>query len=358
MAQAIVQLGSDNEGVNADRRTKEAALFMGQSIGNPMPGVPNVSAPRLPLPPTTEALRTLDPRLYDQFNTLKVTRPEPLDTSSKITNVLGQMAAGAMGAKNAGDLLLGAGAGAGAGATQNIRQIRKEDAEYKEKEDDLKKFLMNMGLRKGEAEAQAANAGIQARNLDRGLLHQVQTAQAKLDTEAKNRLAEIQHQIDWKKWDYFNPQIVPSKDGVTVVTKAQDGGIKVDQHKGNEMDSMADKMRDAAAVYGKDSSAVEAMRYMALAKQGEPFVKRQIMRDMFEKDMHREVLGDTAYKALEKEAEKGLDPTLRGKVEDWNAAKKQRMLDLFWSQRPPDEAWLLPMYKRGHLGAQMLARPE
>jgi GH24 family phage-related lysozyme (muramidase) len=358
MAQAIVALGSDNDGVNADRRAKEAALFMGAPVGNPMPGVPNIGAPQLPLPPTTEALRTLDPRLYDQFNTLKVTRPEPLDTGSRITNVLGQMAAGAVGAKNAGDLLLGAGAGAGAGATQNIRQMRKEDADYKEKEDDLKKFLMQMGLRKGEAEAQAANAGIQARNIDRGLLHQVKTQQAQLDQSAKNKLAEIQSELDWKKWERFEPQIKADKDGVTVVTRQPNGGIKIDQHKGNEIDAMADKIRDTAAIAGKDSASVEALRYMALSKQGEPFVRRQIMRDMFEKNMSREVLGETAYKALEKEAEKGLDPGLRGKPEEFDSQKKQRMLDLLWAQKPPDEAWLMPMYKRGHIGAQMLARPE
>jgi len=275
-----------------------------------------------------------------------------------MANVLAQMAAGASGAKNLGDLLAGAGAGAAAGAAENIKGRRNEEKAYGEKEDALKRLLAQVGVDKAEAETRGENYRISAKNEDNRLLNLVQTEQAKLDTAAKNKIEEHKNAADWKKWELFQPQIKADKDGVTIIERNPQGGMKVTVQKGNEMDAIADRMGDFEKVYGKGSEAAEALRYAALTKQGEPYVRRQIVRDMVTKGQAVDVLGPDQYKALEKEAEKGVDPKLMAKPEDYNAAKQQRMIDLLWGQlQGKDEAWLPKMLEKGNFGARLLAQP-
>jgi hypothetical protein len=316
-----------------------------------------LQAPQLPIPSPTVPLQGLNPAAFDKFNALTVAAPVPLTTGDRLTTVLGSMAASAAGAKNMGDFLLGMGAGAGKGAAANIATMRGDTKEAQEKQFALDKLQAQVGVDKAQAEQQGKNYGISAKNEDARLLNLVATEQAKLDAAAKNKVEELKNDLDWKKWQMFQPQIKADKDGVTIITRQPDGSMKVDMQKTNDMDAMADRMKDAAAVYGKDSGTVEALRYMALAKQGEPWVRRQIMRDMVEQNHLRSALGEDQFKKLEKEAEKSLDQTLRGKPEEWDAQKKKRMSDMLWGMNLPDEAWLPYMLKQKNFGALMMARP-
>lgn len=361
IAKSIEGLAGHNEGVNASRRMHEAAIARGAAMTGAqagMPGVPNITAPQLPIPGATTPLQGLDPKAFDRFNTLAVTRPPPMDTSDRITTVLANMAANAAGGKNFADVLLGAGAGASAGAAKNIAQERGEAKEFANENFDLQKLLAGVDVQKAEAAQQGANFKISAGNQDNQLLQQVKTEQAKLDAAAKNKVAEIQNEVDWKKWQLFQPQIKADKDGVTVIERTPEGGMKVTVQKGNEMDALADRIKDAGAAFGKDSASVDMLRYAGLARQGEPFVRRQIMRDMVDRNLVRGAVGEDQFKKLEKEAEKGLDQSLRGKPEEWDSQKKQRILDILWSQKLPDETWLPYMLKQGNFGAAMLARPN
>jgi len=323
-----------------------------------MPGAPDYRSPQLPLPGATVPLKGLPPNAFDAFNQLKVTRPEAMGTGDRITNVLAQMAAGAAGAKNIGDVLAGAGAGAAAGAAENIKGRRSEERAYGEKEDALRKLLAQVSVDKAQAETQGQNYQIAAKNKDNELLNLVKTEQAKLDTATSNKIEEHKNQIAWDKWKMFQPQLVPTKDGLMIVERNEQGGMKATVQKGNEMDALADKMGDFEKIYGKGSEAAEALRYAALTKQGEPYVRRQIVRDMVSKGQVVDVLGPDQAKVLEKEAEKGVDPKLMTDAKAYAAAKQQRMIDLLWGQlQGKDEAWLPKMLEKGNFGARLLAQP-
>jgi GH24 family phage-related lysozyme (muramidase) len=361
---AVIQgLGADNDGVNARRRLAEANMWDGS--GNPMPGTPDLSAPRLPVPGATTPLKGLPANAFDQFAQLGVTRPPPRNPVDNVVAILGAMAGGASGAKNVGDLLTAVGGAGGQQAAKNANLSREEGKEFSQREDAMKRFQAEIGVRKAEAETQAENYRIEAQNRDKTLLNTVATEQAKLDTAAKNRMNELKNELDWKKWERFEPQVKIDKDGVTVVKRKPDGSIDITSTRGKDMDAQAEAIRNAATIYGKDSAAVNALRYQALGQAGEPYVRRQVMKDMVDDNAVVDILGPEQYKVLEKEAEKGLDPALRGK-EEYDAQKKQRMVDLLWQQlkgkdaedqAKKDNLWLLPMLRRGNPGAAMLAQP-
>lgn len=325
---------------------------------NPMPGAPDISAPRLPIPGATTPLKGLPENAFDQFAQLGVTRPPPRNPVDNIVAILGAMSGAAAGAKNAGDLLAAVGGAGGAQAQKNVLTSREEGKEFSQREDAMKRFQAEIGVRKAEAETQAENYRIQAQNEDKRLLNTVATEQAKLDTAAKNRVEELKSEINWKKWARFEPEIKIDKEGVTVVKRKPDGSMDVTMTRGQDMDAQAERMRNAATIYGKDSATVDVMRYQALAQAGEPFVRRQIMKDMVDNNQAIDVLGPEQYKGLRKEAEKGVDIKLQGKPEEYEAQVKQRMVDLLWQQlQGRDDVWLPKMLQKGNVGAAMLARP-
>lgn len=373
IAKSIEGLKGHNKGINSERRQQEADLIRGTTGLNTaasnafaMPTPRERVAPNLPLPGQTEALKGLDPKVFEALLGLKPTAMNKLSTGDKIGMILGSMAKGAQGAKNMGDLLLGMGAGGGAGASANIMLERGDQEKFNQAKDALAKLAAQTEVSRGEAAQQGQNYQIQARNRDNDLLNQVKTEQAKLDTAAKNAMAEVGDRFDLKKWEYFQPQVHATSDGVTVITRTPQGGLKVNSTKLNDMKADAERITEAAKLFGKDSKVVDTMRYTALREKGEPYMRQQILQDAVEGNHIASILGDEEYKKLEVAAKKGIPPVLLGKPEEYTKELKERMTALLWEKFNPksaderkkiDNLWLPYMLQKGNIGAAMLAQP-
>jgi hypothetical protein len=318
-----------------------------------------ISAPQLPIPGATEALKGLDPRVFAMLQALQPTAMPKLSTGDKIANVLGEMAGGAKGAKNIGDVLLGAGAGAGRGATENIMTERGDLARFNQQKDALARLAAETEVEKGRAAQQGENYQIQARNRDKELLNQVATEQAKLDTAAKNRMAEIGTDFDREKWKLGLPQPHITSEGISVVTRTPEGGIKVDTTKWDSLKSEAEKMEQTikANLGDKAAPAVQMLRYQNAARAGEPYIRMEIARDMIDKNEYAQVLGPTAAKKLEEDAKKAVPiGRMATDPKQYDKDLKAKMLEIFLSSKPSDQVWLPKMFELGNFGAMMLRR--
>jgi hypothetical protein len=326
------------------------------SSANNMPGVPGLVAPQLPKPGLMQPHVGLSPEAYDRFNALRVIMPPPLETSDRITNVLAQMAAGARGAKNVADVMLGAGAGAGAGAAANVARDRGELEKGSERSQRLMEMLAGVGVDQAKAAQQGANFGVDAANVNTANLNQVQTKQAELDAATKNKLAEIGHTLDMQKWQLGLPDIKPTKDGgFSTVVRMPDGTTKITVQKSQDMEEMAKKAREAETVFGKGSPMASTLKYQALENAGgEAAVKREVLSDLVAGNHVESVLGQDEYKKLNTEAEKGIDPSLRGKIEEFDKERKRRLVDLLVSKNIPDSVYVPYMAKTGNYGAVRL----
>jgi hypothetical protein len=269
------------------------------------------------------------------------------------------MAGGAKGAKNIGDVLLGAGAGAGRGATENIMTERGDLARFNQQKDALARLAAETEVEKGRAAQQGENYQIQARNRDKELLNQVATEQAKLDTAAKNRMAEIGTDFDREKWKLGLPQPHITSEGISVVTRTPEGGIKVDTTKWDSLKSEAEKMEQTikANLGDKAAPAVQMLRYQNAARAGEPYIRMEIARDMIDKNEYAQVLGPTAAKKLEEDAKKAVPiGRMATDPKQYDKDLKAKMLEIFLSSKPSDQVWLPKMFELGNFGAMMLRR--
>lgn len=354
IASAVEALGTDNDGVNAKRRADEAAIIRGTGNVMPqMPGVPNLTSAQIPIPSAIKAQQGINPQVFDEFAKAKPTATEPMTTGDRITNVLAHMAAGAQGGRNWADVLLGAGGGAAKGAAGNIATERGEKKSDAEKLREFQQMLAGVGVRKEGARVEGENFKTQAENLSSQQLYERNVQQANIDNETKNKLEGLKNQVDWKKFELFQPQITASKDGVTLVQKNPDGTIKIETTKTNEMDAAADRIKDAGQIFGKDSAVVSALQYEQLGKMGEPYVRRQMLRDMVEGNHAKDILG-SQYEELKKKAEAGIPVTLMGKPEEHKKQFDARMVDLLWQLQLPDQAWIPLMAQRGNYGAKRM----
>jgi GH24 family phage-related lysozyme (muramidase) len=364
IADAVEGLQTDNKGINADRRKHEANILRGTAdLNAPTPNAfaypnrPTITAPQLPIPGQIQPLQGLDPHAFDALKALAVSRIAPMSTSDRITNVLAGMAGGAIGAKNVGDVLLGAGAGGGAAAGKNIATERGEEKQFLERQDLMKRFQGEVGVREAEAKQQGVNYKTSATNENTRLLNQVKEEQAKLDAAAKNKMEEIGSNFDLQKFQYFMPQAHVTSDGVSVITRKPDGSMNVATTKLNDMKQTAEQIESAtkAAVGDKNAPAVQMLKYKALEQQGTPWVKMEIARDMVNNNDLPDVLGAEQYKKLEDEAKKALPNTLMATdPKGYEQKRKDKLLELFWRQKVPDQLWIPKMAERNNFGAIML----
>lgn len=367
---AIAERAGDNDGVNAKRRMDEARIAAGGEVtgqsgtGLPFPGAPSFVAPSLPAPPTIQALRGVDPSLYDTFKTERVIMAPPLSTGERITNVLANMAAGARGAKTAADVLLGAGAGAGRGATENIAQERGELQRGAEKSSALNRFFADVGVRQGEAAVQGANFQTDATNKTASLQHAVATAQAKADADTKNAIEEAKSKLDLAKWNAFIPQVSSTAGGILTTRRNPDGSADITFQKTDDIKADADKYKSIETQYGKGSPMAQAARYNALEKTGNKFSYGWALLDDFvDKGWVANALPQKDFQALQTEAKKGLPQEMIGKPEYNNMLNEKMTALLFeqWKNGKFDEkAWLPFMANKGHVGAMKLlvAKPN
>lgn len=343
-----------------DMTAGQAVQWAGNTIGRQsaggLPRPRDMVSPTLPIPGQTIPQEGLDPKAFDKFNALNVTRPAPMSTADRLTGVLGGMAAGGANAKDLGSLMMGAGAGAGQAAMQNIKVERGEQKEFGEKSDALAKLLAEIEVRKGEAAQKGRNYGIEAKNEDSRLLNQVATKQAELNAAIQNKNIDALNDFEMKSFLNYEPVVKASKDGISVVKKNPDGTTTISTQPLNSFSAQADAMKEAieAAAGDKKSPVVQTMLYQGLAQKGEAFVRAQAARDLVNEGHLQAVVGDNKFKEWTKEAEKGLDQGLRGRPE-WDTQLKNKLYEKFWSERPPDDIWLPYMLKRGNPGAIMLA---
>jgi hypothetical protein len=310
-----------------------------------------------------QALRGVDPALFDRFSTERVMMAPPLSTGERITNVLANMAAGARGAKTAADVLLGAGAGAGRGATENIAQERGELQRGAEKSSALQRFFAETGVRKGEAEAQGQNFQADAANKTATLQHAVAQAQARADVDTKNAIEEAKSKLDMAKWQAFQPQTTATSGGIVTTARKPDGSTEITFQKLDDIKDQAEKVKNTSAVYGKGSPMADAVRYNELEKTGNKFsYGYALLDDLVERGWAANALGDKNFKALMDEARKGLPQEMIGKPE-YQKLLNDKMTSLLvqqWTQgKLPEEAWLKFMVDKGHVGAmKRLTRPN
>jgi hypothetical protein len=343
--------------------TKDYVTRFTQGLNEPAPNAfaypnrPTITAPQLPIPSQIQPLQGLDPHAFDVLKALAVSRIAPMSTSDRITNVLAGMAGGAIGAKNVGDVLLGAGAGGGAAAGKNIATERGEEKQFLERQDLMKRFQGEVGVREAEAKQQGVNYKTTATNENTRLLNQVKEEQAKLDAAAKNKMEEIGANFDLQKFQYFMPQAHVTSDGVSMITRKPDGSMNVATTKLNDMKQTAEQIESAtkAAVGDKNAPAVQMLKYQALEQQGTPWVKMEIARDMVNNNDLPDVLGAEQYKKLEDEAKKALPNTLMATdPKGYEQKRKDKLLELFWRQKVPDQLWIPKMAERNNFGAIML----
>lgn len=373
IATAIEGLKDDNEGVNAARRAEEARVAMGGAIyegsgsaaggsgsgaarrGDPF-AAPNLSAPQLPSYPTIEAQKGVDPAAFDRFNALKVIAPEPLTTSDRVTNMLAAMASGAAGAKNIGDLLLGAGGGAAAGAGRNIAQERADKRHTQEKELELETSKARVGVERARAVAEGQNAQVAARNQMALGQQQVGTQQAQIDAQTQNKMKELQHDLDLKRFQFGLPSVSPTKDGgATIVQRQEDGGAKITTMKGSELDTISDQIKHVTAAFGKDAPVADMMRFELLGKQyGTPLVRREVIKDAL--PYMANILPEAEYKKLDAEAKKGIPAYLMSQPKEYEKVRLEKLTDLLFAQSPEKlDPILIPyMAKLNNYGAMKL----
>jgi hypothetical protein len=68
-----------------------------------------------------------------------------------------------------------------------------------------------------------------------------------------------------------------------------------------------------------------------------------------------DVLGAEQYKKLEDEAKKALPNTLMATdPKGYEQKRKDKLLELFWRQKVPDQLWIPKMAERNNFGAIML----
>jgi hypothetical protein len=143
--------------------------------------------------------------------------------------------------------------------------------------------------------------------------------------------------------------------GFSTVVRLPDGTTKITVQRSQDMEEMAKKAREAETVFGKGSPMASTLKYQALESAGgEAAVKREVLSDLVAGNHVESVLGQDQYKKLNTEAEKGIDPSLRGKIEEFDKERKRRLVDLLVSKNIPDSVYVPYMAKTGNYGAVRL----
>lgn len=329
----------------------------GASTGGGMPGAPALQAAQIPAPPTLQAPAGLDlSKVEDLMAQMKPLQAEPMGTADKITAVLAGMAGGAANARNIGELFAGAGAGAAGAAAGNVQQARREKIADQRAKQDYLQTMAQFGMTQAQMVQSNKNLTIETANKNAQNLYERNVQQAQLDAQTKNRVAELQHQVDWKAYEEGKPQVAISKEAVTQVKRKPDGGMDITTVKlgGDDNQTALDKMDELRKAGQKDSPLYKSLEY-SLVRNDPIAYRRKLLEDATEGGLQKEILG-TQYDNVRKLVTAGLtgtDPKTR------DAMEKERWLNVLMTMltngQLRDENWIPMMVKSGNVGAKLLA---
>lgn len=340
------------------------ATIGAQKAPSAFPAAPQMQPTQFPDAPAVTPQVAADPSKMLEW--LAQTKPGAAVQNTgmdRLMGVLGGLAQGATGGRTVGEIL----ARAGAGAAAQVSALNQQDEERQERQKELMRLFAGQ-MAQGEMtaanlRAQGTNYGIQAGNANAENRFKVAGARAENEAAVANKNAENAFEVAQKKYSLAAPKISVGEDGKISIVQTdpdtQETTVKQVETGTGDLAAITKLAEQEAKLDKVNAGAPAKMQiYAALnAKGGDPAVKQTMLGFAVEQGALRDILGEKAYKELEKAVTAKVPATEQiGEAgqEKLIAARKAEVMRLYNERKISDEALVKAMAFRGDPAAQAI----